>query len=85
MLLQKTEIPQTDSIAELARFWDAHDLTDFADQLEEVQEPIFEQELSVTIRLQPEEAEAIKKAAEAKGIPNTDLIQLWVREKLQLA
>ncbi len=81
----KTEIPQTDSIAELAHFWDAHDLTDFADQLEEVQEPIFEQELSVTIRLQPEEAEAIKKVAESKGILNTDLIQLWVREKLQIA
>jgi hypothetical protein len=32
------KIPQTDSIEELARFWDAHDLTDFEDELEEVTE-----------------------------------------------
>lgn len=37
-------IPQTDSIQELARFWDTHDLTDFEDQLEEVNEPVFERE-----------------------------------------
>ena len=29
-------LPQTDSIQELARFWDAHDLTGFEDELEEV-------------------------------------------------
>ena len=32
------KIPHTDSIAELARFWDTHDLTDFEDELEEVPE-----------------------------------------------
>ncbi len=35
------EIPLTDSIEELAQFWDLHDLTDFADELEEVSEPVF--------------------------------------------
>jgi hypothetical protein len=34
------KLPQTDSIEELARFWDSHDLTDFEDQLEEVTEPV---------------------------------------------
>jgi hypothetical protein len=28
------KIPQTDSIQELAEFWDTHDLTDFEEQLE---------------------------------------------------
>ena len=37
-------LPQTDSIQELARFWDTHDLTDFEDQLEEVAEPVFERQ-----------------------------------------
>jgi hypothetical protein len=32
---------EADSIEELARFWDTHDLTNFADQLEEVTEPVF--------------------------------------------
>ncbi len=37
----KTEaLPQTDSIQELAQFWDTHDLTDFEEQLEEVTEPV---------------------------------------------
>ena len=35
-------IPETDSIEELAKFWDTHDLTDFVDEIEEVDEPIVE-------------------------------------------
>ena len=30
-----TEIPRTDSIQELAAFWQRHDVTDFEDELEE--------------------------------------------------
>ena len=32
---------KTDSIKELARFWDKHDITDFEDLLEEVTDPVF--------------------------------------------
>jgi hypothetical protein len=35
-------LPKTDSIEELARFWDSHEVTEFEDQLEEVKEPVFE-------------------------------------------
>jgi predicted DNA binding CopG/RHH family protein len=83
--MNKPKLPQTDSIEELARFWDTHDLTQFEDDLEEVGEPIFERETTVTIRLQPEEAEAVKEMAASQGIPDTDLIYRWVREKLQTA
>ncbi|WP_318727731.1 nucleotidyltransferase family protein [Roseofilum sp. Guam] len=38
----KTIIVQTDSLKELAEFWDTQDLTDFEDRLEEVTEQIFE-------------------------------------------
>ena len=39
----KTEaLPQTDSIQELAQYWETHDVTDFEDELEEVTECIFE-------------------------------------------
>ena len=34
--MKKTKIPKTDSIQELARFWDTHDLTDFEGELVEV-------------------------------------------------
>jgi predicted DNA binding CopG/RHH family protein len=83
--MNKTKIPQTDSIEELARFWDTHDLTQFEDELEEVFEPVFERETAITIRLQPEEAEAVKEMAASQGVPDTDLIHQWVREKLQAA
>jgi predicted DNA binding CopG/RHH family protein len=83
--MNKPKLPQTDSIEELARFWDTHDLTQFEDELEEVGEPIFERETTVTIRLQPEEAEAVKEMAASQGITDTDLIYRWVREKLQAA
>jgi hypothetical protein len=38
--MKARKIPKTDSIEELARFWDTHDLTDFEDQLEDVSERI---------------------------------------------
>jgi predicted DNA binding CopG/RHH family protein len=81
------KMPHTDSIAELARFWDTHDLTDFEDELEEVPESVFErrEEEMVTIRLPTAEVEAVKRLAKAKGVGHTALIQEWVREKLQHA
>jgi hypothetical protein len=36
------KLPQTDSIQELTKFWDRHDLTDFEDELEEVSDPVFD-------------------------------------------
>jgi len=39
--MKKPKMPETDSIRELAEFWDTHDLTDFEDELEEVTEPVF--------------------------------------------
>ena len=82
--MKTQRIPQTDSIQELARFWDTHDLTDFEDQLEEVTEPIFERETETVmrIRLQPKEVEAVKRIAKSKGVEHTALIREWVLEKL---
>ena len=39
--MNTAKIPETDSIQELAQFWDTHDLTDFEEQLEEVTERVF--------------------------------------------
>ncbi len=39
--MKESKLPKTDSIQELAEFWDTHDLTDFEDELEEVIEPVF--------------------------------------------
>ena len=76
-------IPQTDSIQELAQFWDTHDLTDFEDELEEVTEPVFERKAMVKIPLQPEEMEAVREIAESRGVACADLIRQWVLERIQ--
>ncbi|MGH8592508.1 MAG: CopG family antitoxin [Gammaproteobacteria bacterium] len=82
--MKTAKLPQTDSIEELARFWDMHDLTDFEEQLEEVTEPVFERksETVMTIDLSPQEAETVKRIAESKGIDHEVLIREWVLEKL---
>lgn len=82
--MNNKQIPETDSIEELAHFWDTHDLTDFEDQLEEVQEPVFEREQTVTVHLAREEAEAVKKIAESRGVGDAELIREWVREKIRV-
>ena len=77
------QLPQTDSIEALARFWDTHELTEFEDELEEVVEPVFVRETAVTIHLEPGEAKIVRKMAASRGVPEPDLIYQWVREKLQ--
>ena len=79
-----TDMPQTDSIKELARFWDTHDLTDFEDQLEEVSERVFEREAVVKVQLEPEEIEALDEIAKSRGVASGDLIREWVLEKIHM-
>jgi hypothetical protein len=75
-------LPQTESIQELAQFWDTHDVTDFEDELEEVTEPVFERRSVIALDLDLSEAEAVKKLAESKGVGDAELIRNWVREKI---
>jgi len=81
--MNRPDIPQTDSIQELAQFWDTHDLTDFEDELEEVTEPVFERSTMVKIPLQPDEMESLKEIAESRGVAYADLVRQWVLEKIQ--
>ena len=38
--IKRERLPHTDSIEELAKFWDTHDLADFKEDLEEAGEPV---------------------------------------------
>jgi hypothetical protein len=77
------KVPDTDSIRELAEFWDIHDVTAFDDQLEVVSEPVFVGTPGgVTVPLSGEERTAVRKIAASRGVPEADLIREWVREKL---
>ena len=82
-VMKLKKIPKIDSIQELARFWDTHDLTDFEDDLQEVTEPIFRREALIRIRLPQNKLEDIKEIAKSRGIEYTELIQQWITEKAE--
>jgi len=76
------KLPTTDSIRELATFWQHHDLTDFEDELEEVSESAFRRKHVVGVPLTEDEHRAISDAAASRGIDESALIREWVKEKL---
>ncbi len=78
------ELPKTDSIEELARFWDSHDVTDFEEDLEEATEPVFVRArgTSLSIDLQPIEAQHLKQIARSKGVKGTTVVRQWILERL---
>ncbi len=48
----KAKIPKTDSIRELAKFFDTHEFDDYADQMELVEGPLFESEVMMKAALE---------------------------------
>jgi predicted DNA binding CopG/RHH family protein len=81
--MNSPKVPQTDSIEELARFWDTHDLTDFKDELEEVSELVFERRTILSVRLKSEEVEAVEQIAQTRGIAPEQLLREWILEKVR--
>jgi hypothetical protein len=78
----QARLPQTDSIQELANFWDTHDVTEFEDELEEVREPVFERETDIRVRLETGDAQAVREMARSLGIEDAELIRQWVLERI---
>ena len=83
--LNNLKIPKTDSIQELARFWDTHDLTDFEDQLEEVTEIVFDRKPVMQVKLDSKEIKALNEIAKSKGVGSEDLIREWILEKIHIS
>ena len=77
------KLPQTDSIEKMAEFWDSHDVTDFEEELEEVADPVFQSKTVVKVPLDAQQAELAQQLAAAKGITRPNLIQQWVRDRVQ--
>jgi predicted phosphatase len=82
MEITMSKIPTTDSIEELARFWDTRDVTDFEDELEEVEDPVFERQAGLEIQLPAEDVAALEEVARARGTKAGVLVREWISEKL---
>ena len=76
------QLPQTDSIQELAEFWDTHDVTDFEDELEEVSERVFERDADVRVHLETDDARALRAIAQSRGVADSELVREWVLERI---
>ena len=83
--MTKNELPNTDSIKELANFWDEHDITDFVDSREEVKGRVFNKGKEINIHLNQDEFESIEKLAHQNGLEKDALIRKWIVEKLNAA
>ncbi|MEO6811737.1 MAG: CopG family antitoxin [Isosphaeraceae bacterium] len=80
--MKTLKLPKTDSIQELAEFWDTHDLTDFEGELDEVADPVFVRGTAIKVSLESREAEAVEQMAQAKGVSREDLIRAWILQKI---
>lgn len=81
--MTQDKIPQIDSIQELAEFWETHDLTDFSDELEEVQDSVFVRQMPVTVYFEPQESEVIQSLAKSNHTTESKLIHEWVVERIR--
>ena len=81
--MSQTKLPAFEVARELAAFWEAHDLTDFMDELEEVPAQVFERQPAAVIHLEPAELAAVDALARQKGLGREELLRQWVCEQLQ--
>ena len=74
------------SIKKFAAFCDAHDVSDFDDELEEVSEPVFVRSAraaaAIRVPLARREAAAIERIAHAKGVSREQLVRECVLRNL---
>lgn len=80
--MNSRQLPQTDSIQELADFWDTHDITEFEDELEEVPVCVFQRDTEITVRLAADDANEVRAMAKSRGLADSELIRQWVLDRL---
>ena len=80
--LKKSKLPESDSIQELATFWDTHDLTEFEDDLEIVRETVFKRGIDITVQLETADAKLLRQVANSLGRSDVELVREWVLERL---
>ena len=75
-------LPPTDSISDLAHFWDTHDVTEFENELDVVNESVFERDTKITLDLAADEVNAVHEMAKSRGVGDAQLIREWILDRL---
>ena len=82
----KSSIPKFESVQEEAVFWDTHDITDFEDECEVVDEEIHfvvvRRDGSLGVRLDHDDLHALAERAIEEGTTPPKLARQWIVERL---
>lgn len=80
-----SRLPEFKSREEEAEFWDTHDVTDDLDELRPVRVTPMPAGLSagMTVRLDPEDREALGRIAATRGVGPSTLVRMWIKEHLR--
>lgn len=83
--IKKDPLPETfDTLAELAEFWDTHDIMDYEEYLTPVEMTVSTQpKHHYVITLSDTLDTLLHKVQQKEGVSLNTLINLWVQEKLQ--
>ena len=86
--LKTSRIPKFTSLDEEAKFWDTHSVTDFEDELEDVEivvELAKPRDETLVLRIQKNMKERLERIAHKRGLNISTLSRIWLMEKLQHA
>ncbi len=79
----KSSISEVSSYQEMGEFWNEHSLTDYWDLTEPVEFEVSLESEEFYYKLDINLADKINLLAQQKGVSSEDLINSWIREKLQ--
>ncbi len=79
------KIPKFNTEEEEVEFWDTHSLDEFNEDLTLAEDVIFKKSRKklVSLRLDSQQIEILKKIATGKGIGYLTLVRMWITEKLK--
>lgn len=79
---KKDALPQTDSLAELAEFFDTHDMGEYWDQMPEANFDIDIRRRKHLVALDDDLAGEVSKIARSRHVSSEALVNALLREKL---
>jgi CopG antitoxin of type II toxin-antitoxin system len=81
---KKSRIPEFKSREEEAKFWDTHSIADYRDELKRVRVRVAKNlSEGLTVQFDPQTLEQLRTRARRKGIGPTQLVRMWVMERLE--
>jgi predicted HicB family RNase H-like nuclease len=80
------KIPKFKTIAEEARFWDTHDVSDYLSEMKEVKmvyDPSVHKEETLTVRVQAALKRRLETVARSYGVSLSTLLRVWFIDKVK--